>query len=195
MDLQSFTRRRIDSLSRSLTLSSRRGALGILAVSPLAGLLSLGVLPGGAKSGGGGKGKKKGKRKVQICHQGQTRKVSKRVLKRHKKHGDTMGPCPREPQPLTSQPLCPAGIVECAGQCCSPGQSCAGGTACVNGTKALGALCTEDLPGECSTGVCGCTVVGCVCRTADCAGPGGACMGNLSCCEGVCLAASSTCSV
>jgi hypothetical protein len=181
---------RFDSLTRSFPSLARRGAVRFLALSALSGVLTLGVLPGHAKKGGGGNGKGKGKTckgKVVICHKGQTKRVSRCALKRHRKHGDTKGPCPTES-------LCPAGSVECAGQCCVPGQSCAGGTACVNGTKAVGAFCTATLPGECSSGVCGCTVVGCICRTANCAGPGGACMGTVQCCQGNCaVAAGNTC--
>jgi hypothetical protein len=90
---------RFDTLLGSLaTAPSRRKMLRLLAGSTFSGLLTLGARDAFAKKGGNGKRKGKG-RKVTICHQEQTITVAKSALKGHKKHGDTVGPCPSAPPP------------------------------------------------------------------------------------------------
>jgi hypothetical protein len=105
MDAQRF-----DRLLRSLSMTpSRRGALGLLAGSALAGLLGFEQQTTTAK--GKGKGKRKGKRKkcvdssqITICHQGQTLSVSNCALPAHLAHGDTEGACP---SPSFTEIACP----------------------------------------------------------------------------------------
>ena len=63
------------------------------------------------------------KKKVTICHNGQTIRVAKSAKKTHLKHGDTLGPCPTPPPPCT--PSCSdkeCGSDGCGGTCGSCGQ-------------------------------------------------------------------------
>ena len=79
------------------------GALRLLAGGTFGGLLTRGSGEALAKKGGKGNGKGKNtkgkKAKVTLCHQGQTITVAKSAVKGHKKHGDTVGPCPSAPTP------------------------------------------------------------------------------------------------
>ena len=113
---------RFDTLLRSLATSpSRRGALRLLAGSPLGSLLMRDPLSADAKKKGGGKKKCKGKAKVTICHKGQTIQVSSCALKAHQKHGDTVGACPGQNPP--PPPEC-ATTADCSNQIefCQGGQ-------------------------------------------------------------------------
>ncbi len=108
--------------------------------------------------------------------------------------------------------LCPADTLDCtefAGGDCLPG--CPDGAVCfrnssgsscgcpgghvndngacreaTSGELGLGALCDQQNPTQCSTGVCGCNGGICTCRRTDCVAPGAQCAGTNSCCQGVC---------
>lgn len=78
---------------------SRRGLSRLVGGLAVGGSLALlGVTESGAK-----------KKKVTLCHQGQTISVSKKAKKKHLKHGDTLGACPSTtppPGPVTGPGMC-----------------------------------------------------------------------------------------
>ena len=87
--------KRFDALLQSLSeTSDRRGALRLFTGFALAALHRLGALSTEAKKRSKGKGKREGKQKVTLCHNGQTIRVSTSALKAHQGHDDTLGPCP-----------------------------------------------------------------------------------------------------
>ncbi len=90
MDAISF-----DRLVRSLaTRPSRRRVTRALSSLTLVGLVSqLPETPAGVA---------KKKKKVTLCHEGQTITVGKKKKKAHLKHGDTSGPCPPTTTTTTS---------------------------------------------------------------------------------------------
>ena len=128
-----------DAWLRSLTASaSRRGALGAMS-GLLAGLA--GGVPGLASLAPDAAAKKK--KKVTLCHRGQTITVSKKAKKKHLKHGDSLGACPTAP-PLPTRHRCANGIkdgtetdVDCGGSC----SRCADGRTCVDHDDCASALC------------------------------------------------------
>jgi hypothetical protein len=95
---------RFDNLTRAVSGTSTRrrfsGTLAALGLGSIASLSLLGVDEANAKK----RGNKK--KKVTVCHDGQTIKVSKRKLKKHLGHGDTKGECP------IVQPQC---VPDCEG--------------------------------------------------------------------------------
>jgi hypothetical protein len=134
-----------DALSRRLsTLGSRRHVLGaILASSAAIGMRP--AEPAGAKK----------KKKITLCHAGQTIKASKKKKKTHLKHGDTLGPCV----------TCPDGQRPCRGAClsnliCCDDGDCAGGRTCQQGTCACPANKPHICPGNTICQEC--------CQTAHC---------------------------
>jgi hypothetical protein len=163
---------RFDTLLRSLSQTpSRRHALRLLAGSAYGGLFTIGTGRMEAKKVGIGKGKnKKNKKgKITLCHQGQTITVAKSAAKGHKKHGDTVGPCPSGP----TGPTCTDGStnggetdVDCGGGTCP---RCATGKSCASRNDCASARCEA---GTCQTCVnnltdCGLDVGGvstCACR-------------------------------
>src|SRR5215212_8320341 len=112
-----------DALLRSLWQTpTRREALHVLASSAL-GALILGTVPAAAKKRGKGKRKKGKGKKVALCHDGQTIRVTKSVANVLLRLGDTRGPCAPDkvpPGPSCSPP-CPAGM-RCVGTQCVVGQ-------------------------------------------------------------------------
>lgn len=134
---------RFDTLTRSLAEPrSRRGVNRLLGGLAMGGPFTLlGVHEGAAK-----------KKKVTLCHQGQTISVSRKAKKKHLKHGDTLGACP------TCVPTCngaTCGSDGCGGTCsCPSGQTCL-----VNGSCALPCtvtcgegpqpVCTHTCPASC----------------------------------------------
>jgi hypothetical protein len=91
---------------------------------------------------------------------------------------------------------------EAAGTVCGgniAGKTCDGGTcecsAPVGNNKAVGDVCDQRRPSECTSGKCGCNdpICPCTCRNANCVGSGESCAvgGSFACCEGVC--SSNTC--
>jgi hypothetical protein len=110
---------RFDDLSRFIGgTSTRRRFSGTLAALGLGSLVSLRVL-GADEAEAGTRGK--GKKKVTVCHNGQSIRVAKRKLKKHLAHGDTKGACPVQPQcvPDCEGPLGPkaCGDDGCGGTC------------------------------------------------------------------------------
>jgi hypothetical protein len=183
---------RFDALTRALSrATSRRSALA----AALAGLLTLGSVE--AK-----------RRKVTLCHNGQTLSVRRRAKRKHLRHGDTLGPCP---EPV----VCPPGQKSCQGRCIAANQCCTA-TDC----PTIAALvCAEQrcISGSCTTvntangergprcsgvqevcqdGQCVCVPDcngGTTCATGD--GCGGTCTCNDAsfCNEGVCVACDPPC--
>lgn len=148
---------RFDALLRALSRTpSRRGALRLLAGSALGGLLAADPIGAEAKRGGGGG---KGKGKVTICHKGETITVSRSALKRHRKHGDTVGDC------------CTNGIkdageadVDCGGTC----PRCAIGKTCADRGDCASARCDGGTCAACANnGECGLDVDGSICGCRD----------------------------
>jgi hypothetical protein len=142
---------RFDSLARTLSKpASRRTVLGSALVAAL-GALRLDTTD--AK-----------KKKVTLCHSGQTISVPKKKKKAHLRQGDTVGPCP--PLTTTPTPSCAADQKPCKGgcipsnQCCEDGD-CAGGRTCQLGTCA----CPPAKPHVCA----GSTLCEECCGKADCA--------------------------
>lgn len=83
MDANSF-----DRVVRTMrTGISRRSVGGLLAGSTISCLF------GGKAQRANAKNKKKTKKKVTLCHEGQTIAVSKKAKKKHLAHGDTLGEC------------------------------------------------------------------------------------------------------
>lgn len=84
---------------------------------------------------------------------------------------------------------CPANAVLCAGTCCLPGATCRD-SHCRNGRRQAGDDCNANLPGQCASGICGCTGgQSCVCRTNPCLAVGATCLpggGTFACCSGIC---------
>jgi hypothetical protein len=95
-----------------------------------------------------------GKRKIVdalVCHNGQTRKATKKGMRNHVRHGDTRGPCPRGA-------TCGDGVqngtetdVDCGGTCprCAPGQTCATRSDCATALCTGGACQQCVLPADC----------------------------------------------
>jgi len=151
-------RNRFDDMTRAIGGTSTRrrfsGTLAALGLGSIASLSLLGTDEADAKN----RGKKNGKKKVTVCHNGQTIQVAKRKLKKHLGHGDTRGECPVvEPQ----EPQEPQDI--CAGKECGPdgnGGSC--------GTCQLPLVCQPN-------GTCGFLNVFCAGKVCGPDGIGGSC--------------------
>lgn len=138
---------RFDRLLRLLaTTPSRRSAFRLVAAPILGGFVARDVLPT--------EGKKK--KKITLCHAGQTITVSKKKKKTHLKHGDTLGVCPDPPPPPPS------------GTTTMPPPPCQG--------QADDAACNGD--GKCLKGGCN--------PKPDCKAGGEPCSGNLNCCSEAC---------
>lgn len=114
---------RFDSLLRALaTTPSRRSAIRLAAAPILGGLVVHDVLPTEAKK----------KKKLTLCHQGQTISVSKKKKKTHLKHGDTPGACQPGCAPNCADKQCgPDGCGSVCGACTAAGQSCTPSGQCV----------------------------------------------------------------
>lgn len=106
---------RFDALTRALTARRSRRAVA----AALGGLLTLGTLSGDAK--------KKRKKKVTLCHEGQTISVSRKKEKSHLKHGDTLGACPPSPPPPNPPPPPPSPVTRADVACAPPGDESATG--------------------------------------------------------------------
>lgn len=82
------------------------------------------------------------KKKITLCHQGQTIKVSKKAKKKHLDHGDTLGPCSF----CASQPddtFCDGG--KCYQGVCSPPPVCrAYPESCVSNSQCCSGRCDGD---------------------------------------------------
>ena len=142
-----------DALLRSLSQTpTRREALHVLASSAL-GALTLGTVPVAAKKRGKGKRKQGKGKKVTLCHDGQTIRVTKSVANVLLTFGDTRGPCATDlvpPGPSCSPP-CPVGM-RCVGTQCVVGQGTCppGGSTCLdNSGGGACALQAEEIPGNC----------------------------------------------
>lgn len=146
-----------DALAQSVANGQhRRGLIRVLAGTALGGLVMLGA--------GTAEARKKKKKKITLCHQGQTITVGKKAKKAHLKHGDTPGPCP-PPPPLT----CSDGVknasetdIDCGGvECnrCADGKTCLVANDCISGT-CTGGLCVPCTPlqlcGSDAKGTCRC---------------------------------------
>jgi hypothetical protein len=162
-----------DALTRSLTTAgTRRRVFG----TALGGLVGLSALPAAAK---------KKKKKVTLCHQGQTLSVSKKKQRVHLKHGDTLGECPTgattPPAPPMSPPPPPC-VPSCGNRICGP-------DAC-GGVCGGCALCKNCQDGSCVDAPNGSTCFGVpclVCQSGACVSlppnapcPGGTCFGPSS---------------
>lgn len=166
---------RFDAWVRSWGIQSRRGITRLIAASGLASLL---VRQGAEEAAA---------------------KCVKPGRKCKKKHGKKKKCCDGA-KCKGKKCKCQNGTFGCGKHCCIPGQICqnVNDVPTCNDAIPIGGVCDPEEPGACASGVCGCTVVGCVCRNADCVPPGANCegMGNLGCCQGVCIAGNpDTCSV
>ena len=95
---------------------------------------------------------------------------------------------------------CKSTHFKCGASCCLDGAGCIplfDALVCVKGPKQSGDLCDPTLPGQCTTGKCGCQqsdpLAGCFCREADCAAAQGICADTKGCCWGGCVPASAAC--
>lgn len=149
---------RFDRLARSLTAAgSRRGLLALLATLPLLGgvLAPLGLEESAAKKRRErrkdrhanrrtkrqkAKDRKRGKRKVTLCLDGQALRVKSKRVKKRLRQGATRGPC---------SPCVP----DCAGKPCGTDNGCGGTCGC-----AADSLCHEGVCQACTVtcpgGVC-----------------------------------------
>ena len=135
---------RFDALAQQLGMDrSRRRVFGGL-IAAVAGLTGAAVI-GESEADAGDRRRRRRRRanRDKVCHNGQTRKVRKRAVKRHLAHGDYRGAC---------FSACPPGRcnVSAGETCCAPGSgqntdSCAptGGSCCGAGgfTAGIGATC------------------------------------------------------
>lgn len=124
---------RFDALVRSLGLRLNRRAVSRTLAGGAAGALNL-----AARSSSQAKKKKK----VTICHSGQTITVSKKALNAHLAHGDTLGACSSPPTP---PPTCQPSQTTCTSaqgggccdadfsQCCPPNRLNKGGLCAPSG--------------------------------------------------------------
>jgi hypothetical protein len=132
-------------------------------VAALAGLLTLGSTEAKRK-------------KVTLCHNGQTLSVRRRAKKKHLRHGDTLGPCP----PVD----CPPGQKPCQGRCIAANQCC------------TAADCPTNAGRVCQDGQCVCVPDcngGTTCDTGDGCGGTCTCSDAAFCNEGVCVACNPSC--
>ena len=140
-------------------------------MSRIVGGFALGIFAlGPAGSEAKKRGKRKGKGKVTICHNGQSINVAKAALKGHLKHGDTKGACP-PPDGSGTTPICTDGIkngsetdIDCGGTCprCATGKTCASRNDCVS------AVCAGGVCGTCASATdCGTDSDGTMCACRD----------------------------
>ena len=164
---------RFDRFTRYLTNgASRRTVLGVLAGS------ALGLSRPGKRDV---EGKKKKKKPVTLCHQGQTITVSGKAKKGHLKHGDTLGPCASPPPPPPGL-TCAVGGKPCQGRCIPTNQCCVnsdcapGAPRCCNGTCIRPNECCGDSEcpagNVCQTGSCVCAPAN-ICGNSCCVAPAG----------------------
>jgi hypothetical protein len=164
---------RFDRLTRHIgsIVTSRRGSLRILAATTLAALISGQPVPSGAK-----------KKKVTLCHEGQTLSVSKKAKKVHLKHGDTLGECPAPPPPPPpgggnggnggngGGDGCPSGQKLCDGACIPSNQCCDNADCDIFGQTCNAqrqCTCPAAFPEICG-GACLASCLNNEVRTADC---------------------------
>ena len=120
-----------DALARQLSARADRRLVARTLAAGLAATLGLYIeQPAEAK--------KHKKKKITICHNGQTIKVSKKSLKAHLADGDTIGACPSTPTCTSGQTTCTAaqGGGCCDAdfpQCCPPNRINRGGVCVIGG--------------------------------------------------------------
>ncbi len=169
---------RFDALTRRLTVQlNRRRSFGLLALTPL-GLT-------GSASPAATEAKKK-KKKVTLCHQGQTISVSKKAKKKHLRHGDTVGACPGSTPTAAATPGCPGGQKPCDGGCIPNNQCCTDGDCPGSSPACCDRECVNVLTDERHCGSCG---AGCgfgeQCVSGNCrCGATAACAPGSNCCSG-----------
>jgi hypothetical protein len=158
-----------DALVRSLGKGhSRRGMTRLLGGLAFGGpIVFLSLTESVAKRKDG---KKRTKKKIAICHNGQTLRIRKSRWGKHKKHGDTVGACSPSSQPSPVILTCPGLGQSCtAGQgtpCCpdiDPNVECAGWFSrrcqdCRQAPSAEGVLCKASPGNQCCGGSAGCYV-------------------------------------
>ena len=152
-----------DSLTRSLSEATTRRGIGQLIGGLALGSLLASPLRADAKKGGNRKNKKK---KVTLCHNGQTIAVSQSAVKSHKRRGATTGPCRGGAQAS----ICADGVknggetdVDCGGICprCATGKTCASrsdcaSARCANGTCQTCANALADCGTDSDGSMCAC---------------------------------------
>lgn len=122
------------------------------------------------------------KKKKTICHSGQTLTVSKKAVKAHLAHGDTLGACsapppPPPPPPPVDPPLPPPSRSACTRQSCSgsccDGLTCAEVSGCEPPAVPNGPYCCAGDGGSCKDGCDCCGTLECserrnmTCRTCE----------------------------
>jgi hypothetical protein len=153
---------RFDNLTRSIGRTSTRrqfsGMLGALGLGSVASLSLLGANEAEA-----------GKKRVKVCHNGQTIKIRKSKLKVHLAHGDTKGPCP-VCVPDCTGPLGPkdCGSDGCGGSC---GTCPSAKPICNAITAVCEAICVPDCDGPFGPKECGDDGCGGTCGTCPSATP------------------------
>ena len=150
---------------------------------------------------------KKNKKKVTLCHDGQTITVAKKAKKKHLKHGDTLGPCPETPACTPNPDPCTGRVcgtvdngcgvqVQCGpnnGACAAPNE-CQEAGVCTNAGQCTYADKTDDTPcgmnkcnNTCQSGVCTGTPVVCPddnpCEVNTCDPNTGACSATPVVCD------------
>lgn len=172
---------RFDRVTRDLAIRKpRRSLLGLLAGSAL-GLSLLGKEDV--------EGKKKKKKAVTLCHEGQTISVSGKAKKDHLKHGDALGPCASPPPPPPGS-ACAVGQKPCQGRCIPSNQCCVnsdcapGAPRCCNGTCIRPNECCGDSEcpagNVCQTGSCVCAPAN-ICGNSCCVAPAGIPVAEIDC--------------
>jgi hypothetical protein len=133
------------------------------------------------------------RKKVTLCHEGQTIPVSGKAKKGHLKHGDALGDCPPSPPPPPAGVNCAAGQKPCQGGCIPSNQCCAdadcapGAPRCCNGACIRTTECcaTSDCTGRkvCQSGSCICPTSSLTCSGQCCVAPAGLPVERISCSE------------
>ena len=152
-----------DHLAKTCTVPhSRRGLGRLLGGAAMGGpLVLLGVAESTAR---------KKKKKVTLCHHGQTISVSSKAKKKHLKHGDTLGDCPATTPPPPA--FCAS---EPDGAPCGFCRTCQGGVCQADPTQNEGS-CGSDGTGLCWNGTCN--------SVPSCSARYGPCQTVADCCSG-----------
>ncbi len=196
---------RFDVLTRSLGGErSRRGVARLVAGVALGSIVARGAGDAAAKRRG--KGKKRKKPKVTVCHQGQTSRVTKSALQAYLAHGDIWGSCGcvgrqenDECQDVGVTGVCCGGVCtqlntlnncrSCGDACETAGDICggldSGGDPESGCCASIYTLCDPQAADRCCNAST-CTGKNLTMQDVCCGTPGSSCSIPGQCCSGIC---------